>query len=175
MKSLVYTVGHSNRTFDEFLALLNTNGVATLVDVRMYPGSFKFPHFHKDYMIKELTANGIFYRHIDNLGGRRKPRSDSKNAAWRNESFRGYADYMETEDFQEGFSTLLSHIHNNVTAFMCSEALWWQCHRALIADLLKSYDYRVIHILSAGKLQEHPYTKAASIVNGKLSYEGKLN
>jgi len=116
----------------------------------------------------------IDYQHHPALGGRRRVRPDSSNLAWRNESFRGYADYMETSDFQTGLATLLEVARAHRTALMCSEAVWWRCHRSLISDYLKARGHEVIHIIAAGKSEEHPYTSAARIVDGELSYRGIL-
>jgi uncharacterized protein (DUF488 family) len=167
----IWTVGHSNRSIDEFLQLLRNFEIKCLVDVRRYPGSAKYPHFNRDLMETRLIAHDIKYLHLQDLGGRRKPLPDSRNLAWRNDSFKGYADYMETDQFKNGFSSLIDATDEFVTAIMCSEALWWRCHRALISDLLKSLGYQVFHIMTLDKLQEHPFTQAARIVDGQLSYE----
>jgi uncharacterized protein (DUF488 family) len=111
------------------------------------------------------------YHHLLKLGGRRRPRSDSRNTAWRNEAFRGYADYMESEAFGEGIKSLVELARNKRLAIMCAEAVWWRCHRSLIADYLKAHGHKVLHIQSATKVEDHPFTSAARIVNGKLSYQ----
>jgi uncharacterized protein (DUF488 family) len=121
-----------------------------------------------------LTAAGVEYIHMPELGGRRKAKPDSLNMTWRNESFRGYADYMETHAFHEGIERLLELARERRTAIMCSEAVWWRCHRSLIADYLKAAGVAVAHIIGAGKSEEHPYTSVAQIVDGKLSYRGVL-
>ncbi len=113
---------------------------------------------------------GIGYTHIERLGGRRKVKKDSKNTRWRLDSFRGYADYMETEDFVSGMNALITLAKEKRVAFMCSEAVWWSCHRSLVSDWLKSKGWEVLHIMTARKTQEHPYTKAAMIRNGELIY-----
>ncbi len=166
----IYTIGHSTHTLKEFLKILTEFGIETLVDVRRYPGSRKFPHFNKEALEKSMPENGIEYIHLVDLGGRRKPREDSKNTVWQHPSFRGYADYMETDDFKNAIKKLSSIARDKPTAYMCSEVLWWRCHRALISDLLKSNGWEVWHIMGIDKKQEHPYTKPAKIVDGKLEY-----
>ena len=170
----LWTIGHSTRAIDQFLELLSSYRIGALVDVRTFPGSRRYPHFNRENLSASLTAAGIEYVHMPELGGRRKAKPDSLNMTWRNESFRGYADYMETEAFHEGIKRLEALARTRWTAIMCSEAVWWRCHRSLIADYLKADDVTVIHILSEGKSEEHPYTTAAQIVNGKLSYRGVL-
>jgi len=157
-----------------FLELLTSFDIELLADVRSFPGSRRFPHFNTENLRGSLADPGIDYVHIPELGGRRKTRLDSQNVAWRNESFRGYADYMETEAFREGIEQLLELARERRTAIMCAEAVWWRCHRSLIADYLKAAGVAVAHILGVGKSEEHPYTSAAQIVNGKLSYRGVL-
>jgi uncharacterized protein (DUF488 family) len=166
----VWTIGHSTRSAEEFLALLQSNEIESLVDVRRYPGSRKYPHFNQGPLSSLLAAAGIAYRLQTDLGGRRRPRADSANIAWRNESFRGYADYMETAEFGEALEKLLAEARQRRTAVMCSEAVWWRCHRSLIADAIKSLGGEVLHILSATKTESHPYTSAATLVDGRLSY-----
>jgi uncharacterized protein (DUF488 family) len=166
-----WTVGHSTRTIDEFISLLKENEIKLLVDVRAWPGSKRYPQFNKDALAESLNAHGIRYEHFPELGGKRKSKADSRNTAWRNASFRGYADYMETEQFQKGIERLLDFAPDaGPTAIMCAEAVWWRCHRSLIADYLKARGVEVLHILGANKVEPHPYTPAARIVNGKLSY-----
>lgn len=169
-KVTIWTVGHSTRSFSEFLELLQHNSIKLLVDVRSLPGSRKFPQFNKENLETELPANGIEYQHILALGGRRKVHKDSKNTAWRNPSFQGYADYMETEEFRTALNELEDSSRNQNTCIMCSEAVWWHCHRSMIADALKLDGWKVLHILSLTKLEKHPYTSPASIKNGKLIY-----
>jgi uncharacterized protein (DUF488 family) len=168
----IWTVGHSTRSFEEFLALLRSAQIEVLVDVRHFPGSRRFPHFNKEALSASLPAAGIRYEHLLELGGRRRVQPDSHNVAWRNAAFRGYADYMETEPFHAGMARLLEIARAGRTAIMCSEAVWWRCHRSMIADYLKAKGVHVLHILSAKKVQEHPYTSAARLVEGRLSYTG---
>jgi uncharacterized protein (DUF488 family) len=167
----VWTIGHSTRAIDEFISLLRANQIKLLVDVRSLPGSKRYPQFNKEALAHSLGKVGIRYEHFPELGGRRKTRPDSKNTAWRNESFRGYADYMETEPFHDGVKHLLdSAADAGPTAIMCAEAVWWRCHRSLISDHLKARGIEVMHIMDATKTEPHPYTSAARVVDGKLSY-----
>lgn len=166
----VWTVGHSNQTLDKFIALLNSFGITALVDIRSLPGSRRYPHFNKEVLEVSLPENGILYFHLKGLGGRRPVKKDSKNTAWRLPAFRGYADYMETDDFKAAAKQLESIAIESRTAFMCSEVLWWRCHRSLVSDWLKVNGWNVFHITGSGKVTEHPYTQPAHIVNGKLTY-----
>ena len=170
MKNKIRTIGHSNRSFNEFLDMLNQSGVQMLVDVRRFPGSAKYPQFNSEALESELKKNDVVYRHMPELGGRRKMSENSKNTAWKNKSFRGYADHMETEEFGKALDKLKALTEKTTVAIMCSEAVWWRCHRSLIADALKSQGYEVQHIMAPGKEQEHPYTSPAKIVDGRLSY-----
>jgi len=168
----IWTVGHSTRTIEEFIGILQANQIEILVDVRHFPGSRKFPHFNKGALHDALVAAGIRYEHLVELGGRRPVRPDSHNTVWRNASFRGYADYMETQPFRDGIDRLLEIARAGRTAVMCSEAVWWRCHRSMIADYLKAIGVQVFHILGTKKAKEHPYTSAAQVVSGQLSYAG---
>ena len=170
----IWTVGHSTRSGEEFVEILLAHGVEVLVDVRTYPSSRRYPQFNRDALTVSLKEKGIEYKHEARLGGRRKPRPDSHNSAWRNEQFRGYADHMETEEFKRGVQELLELAAENRVAIMCAEAVWWRCHRSLIADYLKAEGHEVVHILDQKKTEEHPYTSAARIVDGELSYRGLL-
>jgi uncharacterized protein (DUF488 family) len=156
---------------NEFISLLEENKIKLLADVRVWPSSKRYPQFNKDTLAKSLSAHGIRYEHFPELGGKRKSMADSHNTAWRNASFRGYADYMETEQFRNGIQRLLNRdADTGPTAIMCAEAVWWRCHRSLIADYLKSRGVEVMHILAANKVDLHPYTSAARIMDGQLSY-----
>jgi uncharacterized protein (DUF488 family) len=167
----IWTIGHSTRTIDEFISLLKENEIKVMADVRAFPGSKRYPHFNKDALAESLNANGIRYEHFPDLGGKRKSKPDSRNTAWRNASFRGYADYMETEQFRKGIDRLLDvATEAGATAIMCAEAVWWRCHRSLIADYLKSRGFEVMHILNTNKIEPHPYTSATRIVDGELTY-----
>ena len=168
----IWTIGHSTRSSQEFIDLLQGPGIQTLIDVRSFPGSRRYPHFNKENLENALAAAGIDYVHMPELGGRRKAKPDSLNMAWRNESFRGYADYMETAPFREGIERLVEMGAEKRVAIMCSEAVWWRCHRSMIADYLRAKGIKVLHIISEGKTEEHPFTSAARIVNDELSYRG---
>ena len=165
----IWTVGHSTHPIESFKQILLAHQIELLVDVRTYPGSRRYPQFNKSVLAESL---GIKYQHEPRLGGRRTPRKDSHNTAWRNAQFRGYADHMETDEFKEGIKVLLELAKHSRTTVMCAEAVWWRCHRSLIADYLKAEGHTVIHIMGTNKTEEHPFTSAASIVEGKLSYRG---
>ena len=170
----LWTIGHSTRNIDQFTALLKDNGIKLVVDVRSLPGSKRYPQFNKESLADSLGEAGIRYEHFPELGGRRKPKKDSQNTAWRNASFRGYADYMETEEFREGIERLLDFANKvGPTAIMCAEAVWWRCHRGLVSDYLRADDVGVIHITDAKKTEPHPFTSAARIADGALSYESE--
>ena len=172
MISRIWTIGHSTREIDSFVSLLKENGIKLLVDVRSWPGSKRYPQFNKEALAELLADAGIRYEHLPELGGRRKPKPESHNTAWRNASFRGYADHMETEEFQKGVERLLALAHEvGPAAIMCAEAVWWRCHRSLISDYLKARGIDVMHILGANKIELHPFTSAARIVDGKLNYK----
>ncbi len=164
----IWTIGHSTRALEEFIALLAEHEIRLLADVRLLPGSKRYPHFNRDVLEHSLGAHDIRYEHFPELGGRRKARPDSPNTAWRNLSFRGYADHMETEEFARGVQRLQAFALP--TALMCAEAVWWRCHRALVSDYLKARGVEVVHILAPGKTQLHPFTSAARMVDGELSY-----
>ena len=166
----IYTVGHSTHSLEEFIKILRSFKIETLVDVRRYPGSRKFPHFNKDHLQGAIPETGIEYIHLEDLGGRRKSKKDSINTVWRLLSFRGYADYMETPSFNSAVGKLEEIALTSRVAYMCSEAVWWSCHRSMISDFLKVNGFRVIHIMGEGKSMEHPYTKPAKVVKGKLKY-----
>lgn len=166
----IWTIGHSTRTFEEFVELLRLNQIEKLVDVRHYPGSRKFPQFNKDNLEIELPKCAIEYEHLVDLGGRRKVDPHSKNDAWRLASFRGYADYMESEQFKTSFDKLKTIASQKKTAIMCAEAVWWSCHRSMISDLLKVQGWEVLHIMSKALATEHPFTAPAKIIDGKLNY-----
>src|SRR5438552_17956801 len=167
----IWTIGHSTRTTDEFISLLEEHAIKLLADVRSLPGSKRYPQFNKETLANSVGKVEISYEHVPELGGRRKPRKNSPKTAWHNESFRGYADYMDTEEFDNGVKRLLELAADaGPTAIMCAEAVWWRCHRALISDYLKARGIEMMHILDANKTEPHPYTSAARIANGKPSY-----
>jgi uncharacterized protein (DUF488 family) len=166
----IWTVGHSTRSIEEFVALLEENAIRALADIRRYAGSRRHPQFAREALESSLRAAGIDYRWLPELGGRRAPRKDSRNTAWRNDSFRGYADYMETEAFHLGISRLLELARVQPTACMCAEQAWQQCHRGLVSDYLKAQGWEVMHLLGRSRTQPHPYTEPARIVEGQLNY-----
>ena len=167
----IWTIGHSTRSIEDFISLLEENGIKLVADVRMFPGSKRYPQFGREALANSLCESGIRYEHFPELGGRRKTNPDSRNTAWRNASLRGYADYMETAQFQKGVERLLSLFREvGPAAIMCAEAVWWRCHRSLISDYLKASNIEVIHILGANKVEPHPFTSAARIIDGALSY-----
>jgi uncharacterized protein (DUF488 family) len=170
----IWTIGHSTHSFEVFAAMLLSFKIELVADIRNFPGSRKFPQFNKEALEISLPQNNIQYIHLKNLGGRRKVNPGSENTAWRNLAFRSYADYMETTAFKEGIKYLEKTALKQRTAYMCSEAVWWRCHRSLVSDYLKVHHWTVMHIMGIGKEQEHPYTAPARIVNGELSYEQEL-
>lgn len=170
----VWTIGHSTRSGEEFIQILRAHEIRLLVDVRSFPGSRRYPQFNRENLSQSLTDAGIKYKHEPRLGGRRTPRIDSHNTAWRNASFRAYADHMETADFKNGVKDLLELARETRTAVMCAESLWWRCHRSLISDYLKAAGHSVLHIVDQTKTEEHPFTSAARIVDGELTYRGLL-
>lgn len=172
-KNIIYTIGHSTRSLEEFLVLLQSFDMKVLADIRRLPGSRKFPHFDQDELKKSLAENGIEYVYIEDLGGRRKPEANSKNTAWRNKSFQAYADYMESETFKNAAELLKKHALQNPTAMMCSEAVWWRCHRAMVSDYLKAQGWTVLHIMSEAKATEHPYTSPANVHGNSVSYRSE--
>jgi uncharacterized protein (DUF488 family) len=167
---IIFTIGHSTRTIEEFIAILRSFDIQLLADIRRFPGSKKYPQFNSPSLAASLQQAGIEYIHMPELGGRRKPLADSHNTAWKNPSFRGYADYMETDSFKEGVEKLEGLAANKRVAYMCSEAVWWRCHRSLVSDYLKIRDWKVMHIMDVDKATEHPYTSPAKEVQGKLFY-----
>ncbi|MBA3344469.1 MAG: DUF488 domain-containing protein [Gemmatimonadales bacterium] len=166
----VWTIGHSTRTLEQFLGLLNAHDIEAVADVRRYPGSRRWPHFARENLAAALTACGLCHVWLPELGGRRKPSPDSPNTAWRNAAFRGYADYMASEPFAEGLGRLADLACGFRTAIMCAEALWWRCHRGLIADGLRWAGFEVCHIGGVGSCISHPYTSAARLEAGRLTY-----
>jgi uncharacterized protein (DUF488 family) len=170
MSHILWTIGHSTRPIDEFLALLKTYCVQQLVDVRTIPRSRYNPQFNTKALAHTLAGAAISYQHSANLGGLRKPRKDSINTGWHNESFRGYADYMRSEAFWEALGELMADSQGLRTAIMCAEAVPWRCHRSLIADVLVTKDWEVRHIMSEAKADQHRLTSFAKVENGQLHY-----
>ena len=166
----IWTIGHSTRTLEEFLGLLDEYGIEAIADVRRFPGSRRYPYFASEALAESLPAHGIAYRWLPELGGRRKVQPGSPNTAWRNASFQGYADHLASQEFATGLEKLLELAAERRTSLMCAEAVWWRCHRSLIADVLKLRGIEVVHIIDAKHTTVHPYTSAARIVDGQLSY-----
>ncbi|HWT45957.1 MAG TPA: DUF488 domain-containing protein [Vicinamibacterales bacterium] len=166
----LWTIGHSTRSTDELLAVLRAHEITCVADVRRFAGSRKNPQFNPDALAASLPMSGIEYVPMPELGGRRKPRPDSPHTAWRHPSFRGYADYMATPEFAAAAEQLAQLAHRGRVTVMCSEAVWWRCHRSMIADYFKAHGWRVLHIQSAAPAKEHPYTPVARIVDGRLTY-----
>jgi len=175
----MWTIGHSTRSADDFVTLLRAHAIDGLADVRTIPKSRRHPHFAREALAARLTHEGIEYRHFAPLGGLRKPRADSPNGAWKNESFRGYADYMMTPEFNTGVDDLLDFGKRRQVAVMCAEAVWWQCHRMLLADALVARGVDVQHIMSAkgtSALQPHRLTPFAHIrSDGHVRYPSLLD
>lgn len=171
----IWTIGHSTRTLEEFVEMLHSFQIKALVDIRSYPGSKRYPHFNKEALALSLPANDVLYFHIKDLGGRRKVNPDSKNTIWHHPAFRGYADYMETNEFRKGIQQLEKIAMQQRTVYMCSEAVWWRCHRSMVSDFLKVQGWEVMHIMGIGKEVEHPFTAPAAVVAGVLTYgENKI-
>ena len=166
----LWTVGHSTRSIEAFVEIVREHDIDLIADVRRFPGSRRHPHFNQAALAESLQTGGIVYVHFPELGGRRQARKDSPNTAWRNAAFRGYADYMMTMEFHSGIERLLFLAARHRVAVMCAEAVWWQCHRSLIADFLKASGHEVIHATGPGRSEPHPFTSAARVVDGALTY-----
>jgi uncharacterized protein (DUF488 family) len=169
-KPMVFTVGHSTRGIGEFLTLLRGHKVTLLVDVRTVPRSRANPQFNKDILPESLRQADIAYAHLRELGGLRKPKPDSANTGWRNLSFRGYADHMQTPEFESGIAQVLDWLRSDRMALMCAEAVPWRCHRSLIADALTVRGVLVEEIVSAARRQVHKLTPFAEIRGTEISY-----
>ena len=173
----MWTIGHSTRAFDELVAHLRGHAIDTLVDVRTVPRSRRHPQFEKAALAQRLPSAGITYRHMPGLGGLRKPRPDSPNTGWRNEGFRGYADYMATDDFVRHLDALIAVASRTRLALMCAEAVPWRCHRLLLADALTVRGVRVLHVIGGGAPSAHVVTAWAQREGLRLSYppaQGRL-
>jgi uncharacterized protein (DUF488 family) len=170
MPATIWTIGHSTRPIEEFLGLLTEARIEVVADVRSFPGSRKNPQYGKEALVATLATHSIGYHWLQALGGRRRASPDSPNTAWRNASFRGYADYMSSAEFEHGLAQLEEVARKALTAVMCSEAVWWRCHRSMIADALCVRGIEVVHILDAKHSMVHPMTAPARIVRGELTY-----
>lgn len=166
----LWTIGHSTRSSEEFLLLLQSHDIQRLIDIRRYPGSRRYPHFHSAALANSLPGAGIWYEEMPTLGGRRTARSDSPNDGWKNASFRGYADYMQTAEFDQALDELMAQGEHERTAIMCAEAVPWRCHRSLVADALVVRGWEVIHILGVGQVKPHQLTTFAMLQDGRLIY-----
>ena len=170
--AVVYTVGHSTRPIDAFIALLAAHGVTVLADVRTVPRSRHNPQFGREALASSLVAAGIAYRPFPGLGGFRRPRPDSPNTGWRNTSFRGYADYMQTAEFRGHLDALVDLAREQTVAVMCAEAVPWRCHRSLIADALTVRGIAVAEIAGDARTQAHRLTPFAQVEGTTLTYPG---
>ena len=166
------TIGHSTHPLDRFVALLAQHQIELVADIRRFPGSRRFPHFNRDSLASSLPEVNVGYLWIEALGGRRRKRDSvaSVNLGLRNESFRNYADYMPTDEFRQGVGQLLQEAQRRRTAFMCSEGLFWRCHRRLVSDYLLAKDIAVRHIMPSGELRPHPLTSGVRIDQGEVTY-----
>jgi uncharacterized protein (DUF488 family) len=167
---VVFTVGHSTRAWEEFRDLLRRHGIKRVIDVRTIPRSRRNPQFNRESLSTKLRNARIGYVHVAKLGGLRRAKPDSPNAGWRNASFRGYADYMQTADFEAGLQRLLKLARQKKSAIMCAEAVPWRCHRSLIADALTVRGTDALHIMSAAKTQPHRFTSFARVIDGEIIY-----
>jgi uncharacterized protein (DUF488 family) len=172
LENVIFTVGHSTHPIEEFIRILDAYGIRQLVDVRTIPRSRRNPQFNSETLVASLKTAGIQYRHMPGLGGLRHPRPDSRNTGWRNASFRGYADHMQTPVFQQDLQELMELASGTPTAIMCAEAVPWRCHRSLIADALLVHGIEVQEILTAAKSQPHTLTPFAKIEGTEVSYPG---
>lgn len=171
---MIFTIGHSTRTLDDFIALLHTHGIRQLADVRTVPKSRRHPQFAKEALAESLARAGVVYHHFPALGGLRKPRPDSSNTAWQQAGFRGFADHMETPAFETGLDELIRWASEHPTTLMCAEAVWWRCHRRLIADALVARTIDVRHILGPDAPKPHELTPFARIEARRVRYPGLL-
>jgi uncharacterized protein (DUF488 family) len=170
-----YTMGFSNRSWEETLQILSSLRIQRLVDIRTLPGSKHTPQFNLEHMRHALPDAGIEYIHMKNLGGLRKPLKDSTlNAAWKNSGFRGYADYMQTPEFEAALQSLSRLIAEKTTVYCCTEAVFWRCHRQLVSDALLVRGFRIGHIFSAAKVEEHHLTNFVRPEGIRLTYPSLL-
>jgi uncharacterized protein (DUF488 family) len=171
----VSTVGHSTHSIEDFIAILKAHGIRQLVDVRTLPRSRHNPQFNRENLPASLQAAGIGYRHMPGLGGLRRAKPDSLNTAWRNASFRGFADYMQTAEFRENLEPLIALAREQPVAIMCAEAVPWRCHRSLIADALVALGIPVREILSSSSARPHALTPFARVDGTQVIYPGSRN
>jgi uncharacterized protein (DUF488 family) len=169
----IWTIGHSTRSTSELIAVLTSHGIEAVADVRRFPGSRRLPQFSEQALARELPTHDIDYRWIPALGGRRRSSPDSPNSGWRHAAFRGYADYVATEEFADGLFDLMMIAGGPRTANMCAEILWWRCHRRIIADVLTSLGVRVEHLRDERPGTVHRLAPPARIVDGRLTYPAR--
>jgi len=167
---ILFTIGHSTRTLDEFINLAKTFGVTLIIDVRTVPRSRHNPQFNKETLPNDLKATNIKYLHMPEIGGLRHPKHDSENLAWRNSSFRGYADYMQTQEFTDNLLRIIALARENCLALMCAEALPWRCHRSLISDALVARHVKVKHLINATRCINHEINQIAHVEGTKITY-----
>jgi uncharacterized protein (DUF488 family) len=167
---VIHTIGHSTRPIDEFTSMLQAHSISRLIDVRTMPRSARNPQFNRESLPEELGKAGIQYEHLPALGGLRKPRRDSVNTGWKNESFRGYADYMQTAEFARAIEHLIEQANDAPVCIMCAEAVPWRCHRSLVSDALLARGIRALHILSAKVAQPHRLTSFARVRGDRVTY-----
>ena len=168
---VVYTVGHSNRSLEDFLAILKAHGILRVLDVRRYPASRKWPHFNAAALAESLPDAGIDYVGLPRLGGRRRPIPDSPHRAWREESFRGFADFMDTPEFAAGLAEVERLAAERPSTLLCAEALPWKCHRSLIADALVARGWEARDVTSAAEARPHRLPKFARVEGGRVIYD----
>jgi uncharacterized protein (DUF488 family) len=171
----VFTMGFSNRTWEDTIGILEGFSIERLVDIRTLPGSRRTPQFNLENLQEKLPESGIEYVHMKSLGGLRKPMRDStENAAWRNDGFRGYADYMQLPAFEESIEALIRLVKEKRTVYVCTEAVFWRCHRQLVSDVLQIRGYRIGHIMGPGKVQAHELTPFAKVEGLRITYPALL-
>jgi uncharacterized protein (DUF488 family) len=171
MKFDAYTMGFSNRTWDQTVEILRAFRIERLIDIRTLPGSKHTPQFNLEHLQQALPREGVEYIHLKSLGGLRKPRKDSTlNAAWENSGFRGYADYMQTPEFEEALNQLITLLKEKTTVYCCTEGVFWRCHRQLVSDALLVRGYQVGHIFSASKVEAHKLTKFVKAEGVRVTY-----
>lgn len=166
----VFTLGFSTRSWEDTVAILHAYSIRQLIDIRTLPGSRRTPQFNLEHLRDELPKAGVEYVHMKDLGGLRKPRKDSFNTGWRNEGFRGYADYMQTEQFESALERLMDRIRQKTTVYVCTEAVFWRCHRQLVSDALLVRGFHIGHLFSTTKVEEHQLTEFARVSGSKITY-----
>jgi uncharacterized protein (DUF488 family) len=171
----LYTIGHSTRSLDELIEVLKTHDIQTLVDIRAFPASRRLPYFNREFLEKAMPAAGIRYEWMKSLGGYRKHmREDSPHAALRSESFRNYADYMQTPEFERAVEELVRLAGEPGTAYMCAERLWFHCHRMMVSDWLVAHGHTIKHIVDAGPARPHKLSSEVRMIDGQLIYRGDM-